>query len=581
MLAEMLKSVFLMSCIGGLLCLFWLCVRPLTRKLFSPNWQYYIWLTVLLVMVLPVSFQLPQEPPVLMSAGQTVPSADMPQAAEGVWQAEAAADEAPVPQDAIPRLRLPQDLMAYAGLLWLCGTAGVLCFKLARYLLFLRALRQHTGGEMVLSNIPERLKVRRTDLLDTPVLVGLFRPVLYLPAAAANGSGLRYILLHELTHYRRYDLLYKWFAMLVTSVHWFNPLVYAAVRQIDQECEVSCDAAVAGSLNEAEQKEYMNMILDLLAAAQSRVRPLTTQMAGGKKTLKRRFTMIRDKKKTGKFVSVVSVVLALAMLSTTVFASGVLSGLTEENYIIGITNKGERIELVNKPFIENGILYVPLREAIEKTDTNAVVEWNDGRISVDIIGNKYLLFIDNRAINVNPVAGPTFSVDADAAPLLIGSVSYMPFETLVYLFTYDQNNTYSFDYALYDNNGNTIYTNAELGFRLTLPAAWTGQYQVLKFDNMVTFVQSATYEKYGEGSGTLFRIEKVRAGDAEEILNLLGGSRLLYSNDEYAYIFEVPTDVQYPIWTDRDEEDIEIAAEYERLFADVDMIADSVTFFNT
>ena len=64
----------------------------------------------------------------LMSAGQTVPSADMPQAAEGVWQAEAAADEAPVPQDAMPRLRLPQDLMAYAGLLWLGGAEAAGCF---------------------------------------------------------------------------------------------------------------------------------------------------------------------------------------------------------------------------------------------------------------------------------------------------------------------------------------------------------------------------------------------------------------------------------------------------------------------
>lgn len=62
---------------------------------------------------------------------------------------------------------------------------------------------------------------------------------------------------------------------------------------------------------------------------------------------------------------------------------------------------------------------------------------------------------------------------------------------------------------------------------------------------------------------------------------MLAGSRLLYSNDEYAYILEVPTDVQYPIWTDRDEEDVEIAAEYESMFAYIDFIADSFTLSGT
>lgn len=112
-------------------------------------------------------------------------------------------------------------------------------------------------------------------------------------------------------------------------------------------------------------------------------------------------------------------------------------------------------------------------------------------------------------------------------------------------------------------------------YSIKIPDSWSGKYTVNSSDNGISFVQSATYEKYGEGSGTLFRIEKVNADNAAEILNMLGGSRLLYKNDDYAYIFEIPTDVQYPIWVDRDEEDIEIAAEYERMFADIDFIANS------
>lgn len=79
----------------------------------------------------------------------------------------------------------------------------------------------------------------------------------------------------------------------------------------------------------------------------------------------------------------------------------------------------------------------------------------------------------------------------------------------------------------------------------------------------------------------LFTIEKTSADNADEILNMLGGSRLLYKDDMYAYIFEVPTDVQYPIWADRDENDTDIAAEYEEMFKAVTKITNSFTGFGT
>jgi len=78
MIAEIFKSVLLMSAVGGALSVFLLCVKPITRKLFSPKWQYYIWLTVLIVMVLPVSFSLlkntPDIPNIMTEQVQNVPT---------------------------------------------------------------------------------------------------------------------------------------------------------------------------------------------------------------------------------------------------------------------------------------------------------------------------------------------------------------------------------------------------------------------------------------------------------------------------------------------------------------------------
>lgn len=98
--------------------------------------------------------------------------------------------------------------------------------------------------------------------------------------------------------------------------------------------------------------------------------------------------MIKNKKTTSRFMSVISAVIAAIMLSTTVFASGVLSDLTTDDYTIEILNNGEKIELTNKPFIENGEVYVPLRELFEKmgimSNPENYINWDNGKITVSI-----------------------------------------------------------------------------------------------------------------------------------------------------------------------------------------------------
>lgn len=386
---EVMQHILLLSAAGSALALVLLCIKPLTKRLFSPKWQYYVWLTVLIVMVLPVKLSLPAEPVQITPAENT--SAQTQQITPVQTQQEPAQPAALEEIAQRPALRIPDipnAIVRISGFLWLAAAALLLGYRIAKYMMFLRTIKKYSVPECSLENIPKRLTVRKTELLDAPLIVGLIKPVLYLPQTEIKEEKLDYILLHELTHYRRHDLLYKWFAMLVSSIHWFNPFVYIVSRQIDEECEVSCDYAVCKTLTEPQKKDYMAMILDFVQTSIRKKRPLTTQMASSKKILKRRFLMMKTKKATSKFVSVLLVVLALAMLSTTVFASGVLSGLTEDNYTVEITNNGEVIELVNKPFIENGEVYVPLRELFEKVGVmehpDSKIEWNNGKIELTV-----------------------------------------------------------------------------------------------------------------------------------------------------------------------------------------------------
>ena len=195
--------------------------------------------------------------------------------------------------------------------------------------------------------------------------------------------------------------------------------------------------------------------------------------------------MMKTKKTTGKFVSVLSVVLALAMLSTTVFASGVLAGLTEDTYTVEITNNGEAMELVNKPFIESGQVYVPLREVIEKVgynETNSYITWNDGTIDIALlndsgenslcrlkIGSAFLQLMrfqgnDLYGVSMGDETMTRVSVDISHgnAPVLKGSTTYIPLDMANYiLYSFlnimDENNVLrELGYTIYDNAGNNI-----------------------------------------------------------------------------------------------------------------------------
>ncbi len=483
MFIQIFKSILLMSAVGSVLSVFLLCVKPITRKLFSPRWQYYIWLTVLIVMILPVHFNLPSRTPDIPVV--SVNPAD--NITTEVPQTDSQTADVQIPEQtknlSIPQIELPQNIFYYLANIWLLGMIAILLAKIIKYNLFLVATHKNSEVDTDIQNIPKRLTVRKTDMLDAPLIVGIFKPTLLLPDTEIAESDMNYILMHELTHYKRGDILYKWFAMIVSSVHWFNPFVYVVSMQIDTECEISCDFAVTSKLSDNEKNNYMSMILDLVANSKSALRPLTTQMASEKKTIKRRFTIIRNKKTTSKFMSIISVLVAVIMLSTTVFASGILTDLTKDDYTINILNNSEKIELANKPFIKNGEVYVPLREILEETmpkDKGIVdIQWNNGTIDVIVAyyqgtSGKYQLKIGGSFMKLQHISYDDYinnsiekiiivtSMSLKQVPILKNSLTYVTLKDINYmLYGYtnrrDENNKlYEFDYIIYDKNGEII-----------------------------------------------------------------------------------------------------------------------------
>ncbi|WP_394841647.1 serine hydrolase [Pendulispora brunnea] len=118
-----------------------------------------------------------------------------------------------------------------------------------------------------------RAAVRVTEELDAPAVTGLFAPVVLVPGGSEQWSEERRhaVLLHELAHVRQRDCLVHAMAQLACAVHWFDPLVWMAVRRLRVERELAADDAVlvAG----ARASAYAEDLLAIAGAGASRAAP--------------------------------------------------------------------------------------------------------------------------------------------------------------------------------------------------------------------------------------------------------------------------------------------------------------------
>ena len=108
------------------------------------------------------------------------------------------------------------------------------------------------------------VSIRQSGSVTVPMVWGLFRPVILLPADADEWEPdrQRAVLLHELAHIQRQDWLMQTMAQITCAMYWFNPLVWFAMRRMRVEAEQACDDHV---LNAGYQSiDYAQHLLDIV-----------------------------------------------------------------------------------------------------------------------------------------------------------------------------------------------------------------------------------------------------------------------------------------------------------------------------
>lgn len=553
---DMMKVVVSLSFSGSLLILVLLLCKPVLRGRVSKKWQYYIWLVVIARLLLPFSPGESLTGTLFERVGQaesSVVTAGRIEA-EGIETAEMKDDFSDKTENILPRdddasekgdraaqtskngndsedafdpsgenksvgASIPRGIPRYLWVLWFGTALLLLTWKIAGYHNFVKYVR--AGGVEVsdiklldlLAEIEGELGIRRhvelytNSLVPTPILFGFFRPCIILPDPGLPEKDFRYTALHELVHCRRCDILYKWLMQVTVCLHWFNPLVWLMGREVEAACELACDEAVIGRLDEEERIFYGDTLLRALedrrgSAGSSAVMTLSE----GGKLLKERLKAILHYRGSSKMVRTASVLLAGAMAFGAVLtgaASGGTPKKSAESGSVGNPEDGGGFPHTE----ESGIL----QKAPEGSSRETPDDTSGGEVSwetLELKGTTYYLVFDEAQLRA--IGSEEAELDKNymqQADIRMSSEDWVPIGTEKHPFT-----------GSFNGNGYEI-----TGLTMTDPEAeLTGLFGAAKDAHIYNVILRDCDMMDGGSAG-----KSKESFDLEEVLGLdLGGVRL-------------------------------------------------------
>lgn len=239
----------------------------------------------------------------------------------------------------------PMQVVVFMGsIIWLTGMAAMLLYALISYILLRRKVR---------ASVAMNDRVKECDEVDSPFILGIFRPEIYVPSGI-NEDTLELVIAHEEAHLKRHDHWWKPFGFVLLAIHWFNPLCWVAYILLCRDIEAACDEKVIKDKDREYMAAYSQALLD---CSVNRRIIAACPLAFGETGVKERVKGVLNYKKPAFWVIIVAVIACIVVA------------------ICFMTNPAKRITLPDNPVVfsihdnpdgyieyhweENGLVYVP------------------------------------------------------------------------------------------------------------------------------------------------------------------------------------------------------------------------------
>ena len=212
--------------------------------------------------------------------------------------------------------------MHLAGLAW---AIGVLALLLAALVSVWKLRRR------VQASIELQKGVRLCDAIDTPFLLGLFRPTVYLPSQLSQQER-DVVLAHEAAHKTHGDCVWKGLGYGILCVYWFYPPVWLGYALFCRDLELACDERAVKRLSLEEKKRYASVLLSCSVPRGSfPVCPLAFGEVGVKERVKR----VLDKKPAKALIALaLAVCLVIGVCFLTAKQDEQIYGLSAGSYVM-------------------------------------------------------------------------------------------------------------------------------------------------------------------------------------------------------------------------------------------------------
>ncbi len=365
---DFLKTLLVLTIAGTLCGLFLVALRRLSKGKIPSSFLYFAWIVVVLRFAIPINGLIP--------VGSSVPHVDSPKPSytesytepqQVTAETEAASvpstyshTDAPV-QPVQNRSAARQSSSAAEKtvsipmilfIVWCCGAAGFLLWNEVSYARFESLLRKSLSEPSKRDAIlyddvwaARKPLLKRSRAVSTPLTFGIARPILVIPDTDYEDAALKNVFRHEIIHFRRHDILLKWFFLLVFSAHWFNPFVWYFRKEIDRVCELSCDEALLKRMNADEKRRYGETLLKIAEDSCAAPSRMITGFSEGKKDLKERLIQIMSFKKKSKAAIALALVPVLVLCGCAV-ALGPKADKTPDAESVTVSNVDELLAAI-------------------------------------------------------------------------------------------------------------------------------------------------------------------------------------------------------------------------------------------
>lgn len=199
-----------------------------------------------------------------------------------------------------------QVISGIAAVVWLAGLLVLLSYAGISYLRLRRRVRPSI-------RLYDRLWL--CDQIESPFILGLFKPRIYLPSTLSEPQ-LSHVISHETAHISRLDHWWKPLGYLLLAVNWFNPLVWLAYYLLCRDIELACDEKVIRTMPPDAKKDYSHTLLTLSLPRQMIA---ACPLAFGEISVKQRIRTILNYRRPAFWL------IAAALLVSTAVAIGFLS----------------------------------------------------------------------------------------------------------------------------------------------------------------------------------------------------------------------------------------------------------------